>query len=420
MNTFIFKDYIFDKANCRAEFYYGYDDGRTFVEVVEFTKSSKIYNEDALNKALYLAWVIAGISYYKCFAPDKILFEKHHPNKNQSVFFTTVYRNGLSQFVYENNLDPDKLAIFSGGVESSTPIEYAGKGLLVLQSGGKDSLLLATLLEEKETIYTPWYMQQASTYPIVLDKLNVSPRTIHRTIDRNSLKQAQISGGMNGHVPVTFITLTYALIDLIIHRENTILAAIGREGEEPHAHIGDYAITHQWSKTWTAEKLFSQYVRQEISPDIYVGSPLRSYSELKIAELFVQHCWKRFGHSFSSCNRANYKQGHDNKKLTWCGDCPKCANSYLLFAPFVSSEELSGIFGNNLLANPYLSETFKGLLGVDGVSKPFECIGEIDELRSAYHAALKKGHSKLSFEVPRSEFDKDLKTDAQAWAYQYL
>ena len=93
------------------------------------------------------------------------------------------------------------------------------------------------------------------------------------------------------------------------------------------------------------EQLFAHYVRQYVSPDIAVGSLLRGYSELKIAQLFVDHGWGRFGHAFSSCNRANYQQGADNTHLSWCGDCPKCANSYLLFAPFIPAEELQQLFG---------------------------------------------------------------------------
>lgn len=418
MSVFIFKDYAFDTSTGRAEFRYGYSDGREFTETIEFSLGQS-YDEQTLNRALYLAWVIAGISYYKCFAPMEVLFENHAPNKAQAAFFTTVYHEGISQFVYENNLNPDSLPVFAGEGES-TAAPYDGDGVLVLQSGGKDSLLLATLLDEKQKSYTPWYMQQAAEHPAILDQLSTPLRTTKRTIDRKALALALHDGGMNGHVPVTFITLGYALVDAVLHSENTVLAAIGREGEEPHAYIGDYAVTHQWSKTWQAEQLFAQYVRNEISPDLCVGSPLRGYSELKIAELFTQHAWEKFGHSFSSCNRANYQQGHNNQRLTWCGDCPKCANSYLLFAPFIAPSELMEIFGSDLFTKESLNETFKGLLGIDGTFKPFECVGEIDELRYAYHAALKNGHTPLPFEVPSSEFDKDALTDRQPWASEML
>jgi hypothetical protein len=131
--------------------------------------------------------------------------------------------------------------------------------------------------------------------------------------------------------------------------------------------------------------------------------------------MFVDECWEKFGHSFSSCNVGNYKQGANNIELTWCGNCPKCANSFLLFSPFVEAEELKSLFGGqDLFSAPALQETFKGLLGIDDVMKPFECVGEIDELRQAYHMAqAKEQYSQLSFGVPSSNFDYKAKYPSQ-------
>jgi len=198
-----------------------------------------------------------------------------------------------------------------------------------------------------------------------------------------------------------------------------VLAAIGHEGEEPHARIGDYAVTHQWSKTWPAEQLLQSYVEKYVGV-IRVGSPLRAYSELKVAKLFVEYCWEKYGRQFSSCNVANYQLGHDNHNLNWCGTCPKCANSFLLFAAFVDGGELESVFSENLFKKPELSEYFKGLLGIDGVMKPFECVGEVDELRAAYHLALAQGYDGLAFDVPSSTFDMDAEYPAQAWALQMI
>ncbi len=49
--------------------------------------------------------------------------------------------------------------------------------------------------------------------------------------------------------------------------------------------------------------------------------------------------------------------------------------------------------------------------------KPFECVGEIAELRLAYHMAQKRGgYEPLSFAVPVSAFDYGQEYDAQDWA----
>jgi hypothetical protein len=54
----------------------------------------------------------------------------------------------------------------------------------------------------------------------------------------------------------------------------------------------------------------------------------------------------------------------------------------------VPYEKQLKIFGRDLFKDPELTETFKGLLGLDGVMKPFECIASIDELRWAYEHKL--------------------------------
>jgi hypothetical protein len=282
-----------------------------------------------------------------------------------------------------------------------------------MQSGGKDSLLVATLLDKSNTDYTPFYISSSNGYPAILDSLKEPLVLAQRKLDREGLRRASSLGGKNGHVPVTYIAMSYALVQAILLGKNTVLVAIAHEGEEPHGWIGDLPVNHQWSKTWQAEQLFAEYVRRYISPDIIVGSPLRRYSELKVSQLFADHAWPQFGKEFSSCNVANYKQGANNSKLTWCGQCPKCANSYLLFAPFINKNELQARLGGELFTKPELVDTFKGLLGVDGIMKPFECVGEVEELRRAYRLAVANGYAPLPFEVPLSDFDMDSTYDSQ-------
>lgn len=418
--AFIFEGYSFDATTATAAFRYSFDARRSFVETVVFPVPDTDYAQATLESALQLAFYLAGISYYKTFPTKEVIFQTAQPDARQAEFLQTVYTYGFSQFMFENGLTPKQLASFSGEGIRQRAASYRGDGMVALQSGGKDSLLLATLLEEKELTYTPWHVKYGPVYPVVLDGLRFPLRTVERHIDTAALKAATAEGGLNGHVPITYIIMSYALIDAILHGQKTVLAAIGNEGEEPHDFIGDIPVNHQWSKTWAAEQLFAQYVAEYISPDLQVGSPLRGFSELRIAELFVEKCWQKYGRRFSSCNRANYQQGADNTQLAWCGECPKCANSYLLFAPFVEPIELQSLFGGqDLFAKPSLVETFKGLLGIDGVMKPLECVGEIEELRLAYHMARETYGTEryqLPFDVPVSNFDYQRKYPTQAWA----
>ncbi len=281
---------------------------------------------------------------------------------------------------------------------------------------------MASLLAKAGIEFTPWYVSSADEHPEILDQFETPLSVTKRLLDHEALQVAQADGGKNGHVPVTYILQSLALIEAILRGKDTVLVAIAHEGEEAHDWIGDLPVNHQWSKTWQAEQDFSRYVERYVAKGFKIGSPLRQYSELKMAELFAHYAWDKVGHQFSSCNVANYQQGYANTTLQWCGECPKCANSYLLFAPFIEARELQSLFnGEDLFTKPLLKDTFKGLLGIDGVMKPFECIGEIDELRSAYHKALTRGgYRPLPFDVPESSFDYEQTYPAQEWATKMI
>lgn len=417
MSAFRFVSYEF--LDGEATFTYR-DDDRSYTERVRFAVGDTPYDEAVLDRALFLAFLLIGTSYYKVTPTRTVAFEQGGVDAWQADFLNRVYQEGLSQYAYENKLTRDDLAHFVSVGDPAEAASYVGDGVLSLQSGGKDSLLVAALLDRAGIAYTPWYITSGADHPLVLDRLSAPLATATRTIDRDALRAASAAGGLNGHVPVTYIVEALALVQAVLLGKNTILAAIAHEGDEPHGWIDNLPVNHQWSKTWQAEQLLAEYVQRYISPDIHIGSPLRSLSELKVTELFAANAWDKYGALFSSCNVANYKQGTDNTTLTWCGECPKCANSYLLFAPFIAPDVLQQRLDGNLFAKPELAETFKGLLGVDGVMKPFECVGEVDELRTAYHMAQANGYSALPFDVPPSTFDKDATYPSQPWASKLI
>lgn len=423
-NVFKFLSYYFDQASRTATFMYQGIDNRFFTEKVIFATPSENHvttsvNRVALDRALQLAFVLIGTSYFKT-QPTPFVQVDFPFDQFQAEFFNQVFQEGLSQFAFENGLTRGHLAHFmpTPGYVAPAAINYQGTGILSLQSGGKDSLLTATLLTEKGLNFTPWYLSSSDHYPHVLNYLvpDTTASVATRIIDLEQLKQSK---GLNGHVPITYIVQSLALIQAILFGQNTILTSIGQEGNEPHAMIDDLPVNHQWSKTWSAELYFAEYVRRYISPDLKVGSPLRGFSELYIAELFAQKCWSKFSFSFSSCNTANYQQKANNSQLSWCGHCSKCVNSFLLFSPFVSLSELTKLFNRDLFLEKKLHRTFKGLLGIDGEMKPFECIGSIEELRTAYHLR-QPGYSELPFAVPLSNFDYRTTYPVQDFVLQYL
>lgn len=156
-NEFIFESYSFDLDKGVASFNYSFDGERHFKEQLFIPITDvKDFNQLALDGALQLSFYLSGTSYYKTFPTKKVKFKAAQPDKWQAEFLQRVYTEGLSQFMFENKLTQADIAVFEGAENSLQPVTYDGKGSLVLQSGGKDSLLLATLLEEKDLVYTPW------------------------------------------------------------------------------------------------------------------------------------------------------------------------------------------------------------------------------------------------------------------------
>ena len=382
---FKFKDYSFNDNT--AVFNYEGPTGVTFTEKIEFPVKEPVdYNPEILDKALFLAFIILGTSYYKS-APTREISVPHPLDEFSAKFFTMVYQEGLSQFAFENHLKRSDLVSFVPQISQEAPTKNTiitpAKSLCFI-SGGKDSLLSYEKLKEKGAPLEIAYISANGTHPSILDELG-NPLIIRRHIDKENLEKAD---GLNGHVPITLINESIALIQAILIGANHVEFGIGKEGLEPHAWIDDLPVNHQWSKTKEAQDYVKKYIESNIAENLTIDSCLENLTELEIAKEFAEKCWDKYAGKFSSCNVANYKQDENNKKLKWCGKCAKCANSYLLFCPFVPFEKQQEIFGHDLFTDPDLTETFKGLLGIDGVMKPFECIASIDELRWAYDHKL--------------------------------
>ena len=397
--SFRFLGYEFARDIWAARFRYE-SAGVEFCEEVEFAPGDE-YDEGALERALFLAMVVCGTSYYKVRAGRKVEFaDEVEISKRQAEIFSRIYQEGMGQYAYENGLTRGDLAEFVGvrqGDEMSdigAVVEKAPHLVLALVSGGKDSLLAVELMRERGENYRAAYITSQESYPEIVDKVaDGEPVIIKRRIDQEGLMR---TGGMNGHVPVTLINEALALVQAILLGCDCVEFGIGREGLEPHVWVGDLAVNHQWSKTMEAQELMREYVRRYVTDGVKFRSLIAGYNELQIVEIFTKKCWEKYGDEFSSCNVANYKLGADNRKLSWCGKCAKCANSYLLFAPFVEFEEQEKLFGRDLFLDPDLADIFQGLLGVGGVMKPFECVASIDELRWAYQHRL-PGYGELLF-----------------------
>ena len=70
--TFIFKYYIFDETLKTLELRYGYPDGQEFSENYYFDFTFADYDNEQLNRAFENLLILAGVSYFKAYAPKNI------------------------------------------------------------------------------------------------------------------------------------------------------------------------------------------------------------------------------------------------------------------------------------------------------------------------------------------------------------
>ena len=406
---FRFENYSFDHETAELTLQYSFDGVRKYTEKVAFTKPEGEYNKEVLDRLCFLVHILAGSSYYKSFPVQKFVISNSEIDYWQADFFNLLYQGGLSQYIYENKLTKQSIGRFEGtGDASSHPEDYDGAGVLMMQSGGKDSLLAAELMKEADNEFTSWHMSTTGKYPPVLDELGTDVLVSKRTIDLAAIKEDWENGGLNGHVPFSAIFASYALIQAVLHDKNLVIASNESSADEANVIMDGFAINHQFSKTFEVEQAIENYLRRYVSEDLHYGSILRPMNELQVARLFAEKGWPKYRKSYSSCNLANYKQGKDDGALSWDGTCPKCANTFVLMAPFVEKEELLELFsGKNLLQDAELTETYRQLFGLSDI-KPFECVGSFDELQQAYNQAVEKDTDYKNAKIPTKEVNAEL------------
>ena len=102
---FIFENYNFEEASSTAYFRYSLDGKIKFEEKIIFPVGAEHCSaREAFNQALFGAWVMAGISYFKTYLPEEIIFRNHSLSEEQADFFNHVYTQGLGEFFYQNKI----------------------------------------------------------------------------------------------------------------------------------------------------------------------------------------------------------------------------------------------------------------------------------------------------------------------------
>lgn len=343
--------------------------------------------------------MIEMISYWKCVCSPKVTVACGTLDEQQVGFWKKLYFNGLGEFFYTNGIQAtmdDFMTIHSTGKLMTEPIEgELEDAYLVPVGGGKDSAVTLEILRnsvdaEKRPIPIIMNPRGATIGTIeaagyTMEDVLVIKRTIHpKLLDLNA------NGCLNGHTPFSAMLGFYTLLACQLTGRRHV--ALSNECSASESTVVGTNINHQYSKSLEFEDDFRSYVRTKVSPAYNYFSFLRPIYEMEIANLFAHHC-QRYWEVFRSCNVGS-------KQDVWCGHCAKCLFVYIILAPLMdSAEEVEKIFGKDLLDDETLRLEFDQLTG-KAETKPFECVGTVEEANAALSMLIDKRGWKRDAERP--------------------
>ena len=335
------------------------------------------FDSPAAKAIVYALGLVEAVSYYKAACPSVFEVRCGSLTAAQKRWWKKLWYNGLGEFFFRNGIETseDDFTVIrcAEDYQASAPDFRASGTHIVPIGGGKDSAVTLSLLQKEiDHIYGFTVNDQPARTDTALAAGLPLSRVIRtrRTIDPQLLRLNR-EGFLNGHTPfsaiVAFLSLYCAYL---IGAENIVLS---NESSANEATVSGSQVNHQYSKSYTFERDFTEYVRDYIGLPTRYFSLLRPFNEMQIAKQFA--ALPQYHAVFRSCNAGS-------KTNVWCCNCAKCLFVYSILSPFLSEEALCGIFGENLLDKASLQADFDGLCGIADV-KPFECIGTVHEVRSA-------------------------------------
>lgn len=387
IRTFHFVRCELDATTGVASLVYAFDQGPELVETVTVPGAPFVLDQtrtEAVQRALRLLHLIAGVSYYKAAVPAEVVIDGYAVDTATAALVESIYQHGLGEFAYRNGLDLQGRFRLPANAATS-PAVSAGlrTQALVAIGGGKDSLVSIEALRSAGVAQTITWIGGSQLIRACAERTGLATLNIGRAL-APALFELNRQGAWNGHIPVTAVNSAIMLLAALLSGVDQVVFSNERSasyGSQIVAADGSVTaeVNHQWSKGWAFERAFGEHIEQHIASDLRYYSLLRPLSELAVARQFARS--DRYDAHFSSCNRNFHIMG-ERPVHRWCGVCPKCHFVFLALAPFMPKTRLVRIFGRNLLDEASQAGGFDALLEFHD-HKPFECVGEGRESRAA-------------------------------------
>jgi hypothetical protein len=326
--------------------------------------------------------MVEVLSYWKAFCPPRLNILAGSLCPEVMAWWRKLYFLGLGEFFFRNGIHTtsDDFIDIAARDETPPPLERMAStgGNLIPVGGGKDSIVSLELLRPLRTRSAVLLLNAPSAARQCSLVAGYSPDhiiEIRRTIDPGLL-ELNAQGALNGHTPFSALLAFVSIFAAALNGASSVILSNESSANEPT--IPGSHVNHQYSKSFEFEQDFREYVRRFITPDIEYFSLLRPLNELQIASLMSTHA--QYLPIFKSCNVGS-------REGVWCGRCPKCLFTYVMLQPFCPAATMVRVFGHDLLDDPALESTIQDLIGVSE-SKPFDCVGTVDEVRAAISLIL--------------------------------
>jgi hypothetical protein len=378
---FRYEQWAFDPGSGVLTCAYSLDEHR-FTERITFQEGADLGPAGAA--AARLVFLLAGISYYKTLAPPVIDLGDTALTSTEAAFLRSFYLDGLAEFSVTTGVALDDLT-FAYAERTADPVPVpTGGGPLVPFGGGIDSTVVVELTRRTHPDLALFINSRGGRrFAAIEEGAAITGLPVLRTeqeLDPQLLAPDARQRFLTGHVPVTGVLSSVAVLAAVLAGRPAVIMS-----NEWSASFGNTAgVNHQWSKSLAFERSFREVLAESLTGFTYF-SALRPYSELWVARQFS--ALERYHLAFRSCNKA-FTIDPAQRREQWCGECDKCCFIDLILAPFVDRTRLEQIFdGHEPLARADLEPRFRSLLGDPAYAKPFECVGDEGECRTAVVAA---------------------------------
>jgi UDP-N-acetyl-alpha-D-muramoyl-L-alanyl-L-glutamate epimerase len=372
----------FDEATAALTLGFRFDDDAPIEETIVFPGPPLSLTEaqrETINRLAAVLSAVASTSYYKARLPETVRVQGPIGEAGQALV-RSVFQHGLAEFACRNGLEPIEPTFeFAPSPETPPSTLPEATDWLVAIGGGKDSVVATELLKQAGQSATAACV---GSYEPVRECAAIAGLELVE-IERHlapQLAEWNALGAPNGHVPVTAIHSLILLIQAVLSGKRAVVMANERSADEPTRVEDDGTeVNHQYSKSFAFEQALRAWLHDEVgtTPDYF--SILRPLSELEVCRRFAG--MPEYHAAFVSCNAA-YRRDPEHRASRWCGDCPKCRFVFLGLAPFMRAEDLTEIFGRDLLSDDSQLTGFLDLLSPE--TKPFECVGTRAEVRAAF------------------------------------